>query len=152
MRDYDPQTGRYVQPDPIGILRDYSDPVLKLSIDLGLINPDGDYTNPIDHLYNYVHNDPIGYFDPEGLAEHSTNKRESNRNKHEAGDARRKKDGGGEKGDEGRSPPRKRPPGHKGPWPLIRGFLIPVLPYDPCVIMPEICNPCAPFNCDDISC
>lgn len=26
-------------------------------------------------------------------------------------------DQGGEKGDKARRPPRKRPPGHKGPWP-----------------------------------
>jgi len=48
---------------------------------------------------------------------HKKNKRESNRNKHEEGDARRDKDRGGEKGDENRDPPRKRPKGHKGPWP-----------------------------------
>ncbi len=37
--------------------------------------------------------------------------------KHQAGEARYQRDQGGEKGDERRNVPRKRPPGHKGPWP-----------------------------------
>jgi RHS repeat-associated protein len=41
-RDYDPQTGRYIQSDPIGL-------------EGGL------------NTYTYVENDPLGYIDPEGL-------------------------------------------------------------------------------------
>jgi RHS repeat-associated protein len=37
--------------------------------------------------------------------------------RHQAGEARYQRDQGGEKGDASRNPPRKRPPGHKGPWP-----------------------------------
>ncbi len=39
------------------------------------------------------------------------------KDKHEKGEARRKKDRGGEKGDARREPRGKRPPGHKGSWP-----------------------------------
>jgi RHS repeat-associated protein len=48
---------------------------------------------------------------------HKTGERESTREKHEAGEARRNKDRGGEKGDARRRPPRKPPNGWKGPWP-----------------------------------
>jgi len=44
-RDYDPRTGRYVQPDPIGIM------------------------NGENHLYSYVRNNPINKTDPAGLIE-----------------------------------------------------------------------------------
>jgi RHS repeat-associated protein len=37
--------------------------------------------------------------------------------KHQRGEARFNRDQGGEKGDERRDLPRKRPPNHKGPWP-----------------------------------
>lgn len=50
-------------------------------------------------------------------AEHTKGKRPSTREKHEEGARRKNKDRGGEKADEGRRPPRRRPPGHKGPWP-----------------------------------
>ena len=43
-RDYDPQTGRYVQSDPIGL-------------DGGSVS-----------TYTYVNDDPLSYIDPEGLA------------------------------------------------------------------------------------
>ncbi len=47
-RFYDPETGRYVSPDPIGLA--------------GGMN-----------LYGYVHNDPVNFIDPEGLASFSEN-------------------------------------------------------------------------------
>jgi RHS repeat-associated protein len=50
-------------------------------------------------------------------ADHTTNARPSTKEKHEEGEARKRKDRGGEKGDKKRLPPRKRPKGHKGPWP-----------------------------------
>jgi hypothetical protein len=50
-------------------------------------------------------------------ADHRKNRRESNREKHEDGQTRKKRDYGNEKGDDRRRPPRQRPPGHKGPWP-----------------------------------
>lgn len=49
--------------------------------------------------------------------EHSTNQRESNRGRHEQGQRRRGMDQGGEAGDRRRRSVRRRPPGHRGPWP-----------------------------------
>jgi len=51
------------------------------------------------------------------VAEHRKNRRESNRETHEQGEARKKRDQGGEKADEMRRDKRVRPKGHKGPWP-----------------------------------
>jgi hypothetical protein len=48
-------------------------------------------------------------------AEHTKGARPSTLGKHQKGQARRTADRGGEKGE--RLPPRKKPPGHKGPWP-----------------------------------
>jgi RHS repeat-associated protein len=50
-------------------------------------------------------------------AEHTKGARPSTKARHEEGEARRDKDYGREKGDEARGPPRKPPPGYKGPWP-----------------------------------
>ena len=67
-------------------------------------------------LYEYVRGGPVDGLDPSGLA-HRKGKSESSRNVHEEGEARQARDRGGEKGDERRRPPRKRPEVHKGPWP-----------------------------------
>jgi RHS repeat-associated protein len=48
---------------------------------------------------------------------HRKGARESTQEQHQRGERRVIKDRGGEKGDTGRRPPRKRPPGHRGPWP-----------------------------------
>lgn len=52
-----------------------------------------------------------------GGSEHTKNARPSTKGKHEAGQARKQRDRGGEKGDKDRRAPRKPPPDHKGPWP-----------------------------------
>ena len=49
--------------------------------------------------------------------EHTSGARPSTKGTHEKGQSRREKDRGGEKGDKGRRPPNKKPPGFKGPWP-----------------------------------
>jgi RHS repeat-associated protein len=54
-------------------------------------------------------------------AEHKKGARPSTEEKHEQGEARKRKDRGGEKGDKRRAPPRKRPDGWKGPWPPPSG-------------------------------
>jgi RHS repeat-associated protein len=55
------------------------------------------------------------------MAEHKSNARPSTVQKHQTGQARKKRDAGGEKGDKQRQRkgmyPKKRPKGHKGPWP-----------------------------------
>jgi hypothetical protein len=53
---------------------------------------------------------------------HHTNQRESNRTKHEQGQRRRGMDRGGERGDDRRQVPRRRPPGYRGPWPPRHNF------------------------------
>ncbi|MBL7955936.1 MAG: RHS repeat-associated core domain-containing protein [Flavobacteriales bacterium] len=59
----------------------------------------------------------IGTIIHEMASEHSKNARPSTKGKHEEGQARRMRDRGGEKADENRNPPRKRPDGWKGPYP-----------------------------------
>jgi len=49
--------------------------------------------------------------------EHTKNARKSTQQKHEDGAARKLRDRGGEKGDDARDPPRRRPKGYRGPWP-----------------------------------
>lgn len=49
--------------------------------------------------------------------EHTANKRPSTKSKHQEGQARKKQDRGGEKGDTKRRYPNKRPPNWKGTWP-----------------------------------
>ena len=146
-RDYDVNTGRYIQADPIGLAGD-------------------------DNPYLYASGNPLKYGDPLGLnpaalrvaigtgdvlgggltiwcranislcmrtiapvairvaktcdsmigillsEEHTKNARPSTKGKHETGQAAKKKSRGGEKGDANRRPPRKRPDNkYKGPWP-----------------------------------
>jgi hypothetical protein len=54
---------------------------------------------------------------PGASFDHSKNARPSTGDKHQAGQRRAGMEGGGEKGDKNRKPPRKRPDGWKGPWP-----------------------------------
>jgi hypothetical protein len=53
-------------------------------------------------------------------SEHKKGARGITKGKHQKAQARRGHDRGGEKGDERRRPPRKRPDGWKGPWPPPR--------------------------------
>ena len=55
--------------------------------------------------------------DPRAESEHTKGARPSTKQDHQTGTARKRRDKGGEKGDERRRPPRKRPKGWKGPWP-----------------------------------
>ncbi len=82
--------------------------------------PDGDRPRPTPVTFPTDDTDagPVDGGAPrERGAEHRKNKRPSNKPKHEEGETRRQRDAGGEKGDENRRVPRKKPPNHKGPWP-----------------------------------
>lgn len=67
-RDYDPSLGRYIQADPIGILRDYSDPQLQVAISMGALEITGSAGELLNHNYGYVGQNPLFWIDPYGLA------------------------------------------------------------------------------------
>jgi len=67
-RYYDPQLGRYITSDPIGLLRDYSDPQLEVAIIYGALEETGFANEQLNHLYGYVGQNPLSFFDPYGLA------------------------------------------------------------------------------------
>jgi len=141
-RDYDPSIGRYIESDPIGLLRNYEEPQLQISIDLGALE-ETDFANEVlNHTYGYVGQNPQYWFDPFGLAEHQSGARPSTKEKHENANARRDKDRGGEKGDKNRAPPRKPPPGYKGKWPPV---LLPI-PFIPSEILEKAMDPCFPVD------
>ncbi|HEX7025711.1 MAG TPA: RHS repeat-associated core domain-containing protein [Gammaproteobacteria bacterium] len=136
-RYYDPVTGRYITSDPIGIIRSYNNPQFQVAIAIGALKETGFAGEELNHLYGYVNQNPLYWVDPYGLAEeHTKNQRESNREKHEKGDARKNKDRGNEKGDKNRGWPRKRPPSWKGPWPprIVPLLICPICSY---VLPPE---------------
>ncbi len=60
---------------------------------------------------------PPGTVPSPQMAEHKSGARKSTKGRHQSGTARKRRDRGGEKGDERRRPPRKRPDDWKGPWP-----------------------------------
>ncbi len=60
--------GRYLQSDPIGILRDYSNPQLQIALQQGIPIQGGIDTGlGLNHLYGYSFNNPLLYVDPYGL-------------------------------------------------------------------------------------
>ena len=68
-RTYDPSIGRYLEADPIGIIRHYSDPQLQLAIELGALEETGFAGGAaLNHLYGYVDQNPLTRVDPFGLA------------------------------------------------------------------------------------
>ncbi|RZA15192.1 MAG: RHS repeat protein, partial [Proteobacteria bacterium] len=143
---YHPPTGRYTQPDPIGLAGSFIDtdpvnPFYKTSLWFDPSSAAGGGIN----RFIYGNGNPLSFIDPDGLqAEHTKNARPSTEQKHQDAEARRQRDAGGEKGDQRRRPPSKRPPGYKGPWP-IPGIIPLICPL--CEVMepqplpgPELCQ------------
>ena len=69
-RDYDPSTARYIQADPIGVTKDFSNPQLQVAIKQG-VNLQGS-TNlhdpfRLNHTYGYTDQNPLNSIDPFGL-------------------------------------------------------------------------------------
>jgi hypothetical protein len=58
---------RYIQADPIGVSRNYSDPVIQMSVKMGIPLNQRNNTSELNHPYTYANNNPITYSDPHGL-------------------------------------------------------------------------------------
>ncbi len=163
-RHYDATTGRYVQPDPLGMPDGPSRWAYAGNSPLMNVDPDGRQSNmstwddrfggpafePIPlsmmpmscgrtsteklicacgevaalallaaGIYMSLPDAPADVLQNEksGGGEHKKGARQSTKGKHEKGQTRKRRDYGGEKGDDYRDEPRRRPTGYKGPWP-----------------------------------
>ena len=115
---------------------------------MGIVEESGYAGENLNHVYGYVGQNPLYWFDPWGLAEHTFNASPSNRNKHENANAWRSRDRVGERGDKNRRPPSKKPKGNKGLWPpkAIVPIVLPISPdnIERIIGMPETSLPYDP--------
>lgn len=64
-RDYDPAVGGFIQPDPTGLIRYITDPILK-SV-LRVFGRSGEQRTPgLNFPYSYVGASPVSFVDPQG--------------------------------------------------------------------------------------
>ncbi len=67
-RYYDNSIGGYVTRDPIGLLKDYSDPQLQIAIEIGLLEIIDSANEELNHSYGYVGQNPVRLLDEYGLS------------------------------------------------------------------------------------
>ena len=65
-RDYDSSTGRYLQSDPIGVMRDYSNPRLQAAVGMGVTATEQEHYS-LNSLFGYANQNPVSFIDPTGL-------------------------------------------------------------------------------------
>jgi RHS repeat-associated protein len=68
-RYYDPETGRFITTDPRGTLINYSAPERQVAERQGIALPSNPTSAYINHIYNYVDNNPVMSVDPTGELE-----------------------------------------------------------------------------------
>ncbi|MEE8058500.1 MAG: hypothetical protein V3T17_11790 [Pseudomonadales bacterium] len=113
---------------------------------MGLIDPYGTDEAPLNHLYNYVDQDPINYFDPEGLAKKKYTKKPNPNKKpapeHRKPSGERERNVRPERG-KGEEHSRRLKGGFSPRMPLL------VLPFDPApiVLPPDPVDPNIPLDC-----
>ncbi|MCE4070930.1 MULTISPECIES: RHS repeat-associated core domain-containing protein [Pseudomonas] len=141
LRNYDPQTGRYVESDPLGLEYKPLDPGIELAEELGLIN-NSSQAEYMNKLYHYTENNPINFYDIDGLARDKYQKPE-NPNKRKGADERQK------------SGERERNVGHpegeehsRRPKGGIRMRMPIPFMLNPCLVIPTLCNPNWPYGND----